>query len=215
MMGLAIGATLLVEGGPWKSRAAAAATVVGLETVLEGGGFFDGEKRERREDGDARMRRRRGEGERGEERRGGRYVERDEWERQEGRNGGGGGEWRNIDEWRRSVPRAENAHRRVYVVEEDDEEDEEEDGDDYDRRRSGTRTRTSRREYEHTSRRIYDEDDDEPEHEYDRRWSGTRTRTPRGRDERAGYDGGASRRRRNGPANANERFDAQYEIEEV
>ncbi|PQE23157.1 hypothetical protein CJF31_00006868 [Rutstroemia sp. NJR-2017a BVV2] len=212
-MGLAIGATLLVEGGPWKSRAAAAATVVGLETVLESGGFFDGEGKERREDRDARMKRDKGHGKRGErereeERRGRRYVERDDWEREEERNGGGGGEWRNIDEWRRSVPRAETAHRRAYVVEEDEDEDD----DDYDRRRSGTRT--SRRGYEHTSRRIYDEHDNEDEHEYDRQWSGTRTRTPRDRDERAGYDG-ASRRRRNGTANANERFDAEYEIEEV
>lgn len=44
-MGLAIGATLLVEGGPWKSRMAAAATVVGMEQMLENGGFFDEEKR--------------------------------------------------------------------------------------------------------------------------------------------------------------------------
>lgn len=44
MMGLAIGATLLVEGGPWKSRMAAAATVVGMEQLLERGGFFDGER---------------------------------------------------------------------------------------------------------------------------------------------------------------------------
>ncbi|KAA8565642.1 hypothetical protein MFRU_006g02270 [Monilinia fructicola] len=41
MMGLAVGATLLVEGGPWKSRMAAAATVVGMEQVLERAGFFD------------------------------------------------------------------------------------------------------------------------------------------------------------------------------
>ncbi|ESZ95646.1 hypothetical protein SBOR_3947 [Sclerotinia borealis F-4128] len=47
MMGLAIGATLLVEGGPWKSRMAAAATVVGMEQVLERVGFFDGKVRER------------------------------------------------------------------------------------------------------------------------------------------------------------------------
>jgi hypothetical protein len=204
MMGLAIGATLLVEGGPWKSRAAAAATVVGLETALESGGFFDGKERERREDGDARMRRKRGEREREEERRGGRYVDRDDWERAEERNGGGGREWRNIDEWRRSV-REETANRRGYVVEEVEDEDE------YDRRRNGARTRTSRRGYEGASRRVYDEDDDE---DYDRRWSGTRTRAPRGRDERGGYQG-ASRRRRHGPANANERFDAKYEIEEV
>lgn len=61
MMGLAIGATLLTEGGPWKSRMAAAATVVGMEQMLESGGFFDGkgegdgrvvkEREERRERG--------------------------------------------------------------------------------------------------------------------------------------------------------------------
>ncbi|KAF7950339.1 hypothetical protein EAE96_007626 [Botrytis aclada] len=44
MMGLAIGATLLTEGGPWKSRMAAAATVVGMEQMLESGGFFDGKR---------------------------------------------------------------------------------------------------------------------------------------------------------------------------
>ncbi|KAF7941943.1 uncharacterized protein EAE97_006780 [Botrytis byssoidea] len=62
MMGLAIGATLLTEGGPWKSRMAAAATVVGMEQMLESGGFFDGkgegdgrvvrEREERRERGE-------------------------------------------------------------------------------------------------------------------------------------------------------------------
>lgn len=49
IMGLAIGAALLVEGGPWKSRMAAAATVVGMEQVLERSGYFDGEMREMRE----------------------------------------------------------------------------------------------------------------------------------------------------------------------
>ncbi|KAF7923318.1 hypothetical protein EAE99_007015 [Botrytis elliptica] len=67
MMGLAIGATLLTEGGPWKSRMAAAATVVGMEQVLESGGFFDGKGegegrvvKEREERGE-RERERRGE----------------------------------------------------------------------------------------------------------------------------------------------------------
>ncbi|RAL67106.1 hypothetical protein DID88_007886 [Monilinia fructigena] len=67
MMGLAVGATLLVEGGPWKSRMAAAATVVGMEQVLERTGFFDGKEGkgvERR--GGRRRRRRRRVGGRGE-----------------------------------------------------------------------------------------------------------------------------------------------------
>ncbi|TGO39635.1 hypothetical protein BHYA_0050g00200 [Botrytis hyacinthi] len=69
MMGLAIGATLLTEGGPWKSRMAAAATVVGMEQMLESGGFFDGKG-----EGDGRVvkeregRRERGERERRDER---------------------------------------------------------------------------------------------------------------------------------------------------
>ncbi|TGO17032.1 hypothetical protein BTUL_0021g00290 [Botrytis tulipae] len=68
MMGLAIGATLLTEGGPWKSRMAAAATVVGMEQMLESGGFFDGkgegdvrvvrEREERRERGERERERR-------------------------------------------------------------------------------------------------------------------------------------------------------------
>ncbi|KAF5870457.1 uncharacterized protein Bfra_009844 [Botrytis fragariae] len=65
MMGLAIGATLLTEGGPWKSRMAAAATVVGMEQMLESGGFFDGKgDGERRVVKEEEYRRDRGERER-------------------------------------------------------------------------------------------------------------------------------------------------------
>ncbi|KAM3066104.1 hypothetical protein ACMFMF_010422 [Clarireedia jacksonii] len=191
MMGLAIGATLLVKGGPWKSRAAAAATVVGLETVLESGGFFDGEgrekDRERRRDRDGRTRKDRDYGkrvgrERDEERsregRRDRYLDRDYWERDEETNIRGG-EWRNIDEWANGV-RAETPDRRFY---DDDDDDDEDYYEDY-RRRQGTRARAR------TSRR--------------------------GQDEGAGAgDESTSRRRRNRTASANERFDAKYEIEEV
>ncbi|TGO62111.1 hypothetical protein BCON_0022g00530 [Botryotinia convoluta] len=136
MMGLAIGATLLMEGGPWKSRMAAAATVVGMEQMLESGGFFDGKG-----EGDGRVVRE----EEYRRERGGR-GERVERERREGRG-------LEEDRRRRDVEDDDERayrHRRERVREEEDR-----------RETRGTRHGHGHghNSYERTRRDSHDEDD--------------------------------------------------------
>ncbi|THV54021.1 hypothetical protein BGAL_0036g00190 [Botrytis galanthina] len=147
MMGLAIGATLLTEGGPWKSRMAAAATVVGMEQMLESGGFFDGK----------------GEGD-------GRVVKEREERRERGERGEREREKRDERERERRDERGFEEERRRRDVEDDDERA-------YRHRRERAREEEDRREtrgtrhghghghghghdsYERTRRDPHDEDD--------------------------------------------------------